>query len=372
MSLVLTMVLAATSLRVEAGGDLPCELGTRLAAALAEQKLEVDDRAEHRLIVVRVKDDVVVRLVDRAGIELGWRSLKPSAKDCAVVPKTVALLARTWLKTTPPATPSPPAGERAGVRGQLSEPEEKKRFEPRPVEPETPRVPEAARPITPQPLPLTPTLFPTRGEGAPVSIDAGDIDAGVIDAGVIDAGVIDAGVVDAGVIDAGTPGPPRSMSLSIAVAGGASLDLVRPVAQLTAFADWGFSGAWGATLDLGLDSNRTASDGAATLEVQSYWVGLAARRQLIWNLYATLGARLFLYNAIARNVTTPDTTLLFGGAAYAALDWRQPVLDTLFLLARIGGQLRFRGESLAIPGANADVYLHPWSFFAQAGVGLKL
>ena len=80
--MLLIVVAALPALRVEAAGELPCDLGARLPAAVSEQGLTVDDGAGHRLVIARAGPSVVVRLLDGAGRELGWRTLRPLVKDC--------------------------------------------------------------------------------------------------------------------------------------------------------------------------------------------------------------------------------------------------------------------------------------------------
>jgi hypothetical protein len=109
-----------------------------------------------------------------------------------------------------------------------------------------------------------------------------------------------------------------------------------------------------------------------TVDLQSYWAGLAVRRALVANLHATLGARLYVLNARAMNFTTPGNAVIPAGAAFLSVDWRQPLGDTLFLLAQLGGQARFSPEVLVVPGSTAVLVLPVWSFFANAGLGLKL
>ncbi len=169
------------------------------------------------------------------------------------------------------------------------------------------------------------------------------------------------------------PPAPRTLSVDLAVAGGVTLDLARPAAQATAVADVSLYERWAATLEAGFESNRsvTGASGGGTLDLQSYWVGLAGRVRLVSHLHAALGARLFFMSAQASGPTS-DSRLVLGGAVFTALDWRQPLGESLFLLARVGGQARFRAESVSIPGSDTALYLPPWSFFALGGLGLKL
>jgi len=353
---VLLMVLAALpALRIETTGELPCELGTRLEKAALEQKLVVDAGAAHRLVVADAGDLLLVHVLDAAGHELGGRTLRPAQKDCAVLPRTVVLLAGTWLAARFPEAPVEAARD-AGPPA------------PSPA-PKTVRPPRAAEPV------------PDAGEPPELAVDAGE-DAGVLAEAVVDAGPPDAGPPpDAGrpgatrrgePADAGSPSvaPPRTFTL--AVVGGAIFDLERPAGQVSAFADWGFFRALGALLELGLDSTRSASIPPGVITLQSYWLGIALRLAVIANLYASLGGRVFLMPVATIDFTFPASRTLWGGAFFASLDWRQPLIGPLFVIGRIGGQARIQAENIVVPGADGQLFLPVWSFFAHAGLGLKL
>ena len=435
------MLAALPTLRVEAPGELPCELGERLRPALVEQGLVVDGRAAHRLVVVRAGRDLVVRLLDGSGRELGWRTLKPTAGDCPVLPRTVGLLARAWLSARVPPASAADAGE-APTRAR-EELDRDAGAAPLSEAPRDAAVADAGGPAgalgsssgserdaglaARAPRGTAPTSSPRQGDarsepgdggarpprtaelrtepdaGAPASSTGGEagtptpraaggaaeaprttattgtrvraeVPASATelppDAGPPDAGPPDAGPPDAGPPDAGPP--PPSMTLTIAAAGGVSLDSARPAGQVTAFAEWGFREPWGLVLDLGFETPRQVTLPPGTVTLQSYWLGLAARRTLVRHLNATLGVRLFLLPASTAGFTLPASRLLVSGAVYAAVDWRQPVYGPLFLLARLGGQARFQAEEVVVPGVQGSLFLPEWSFFAQAGLGLKL
>ncbi len=343
------MLLAALpALRVETSGELPCELDTRLKAAALEQKLTLDDVAAHRLIVTSSGDALVVRLVDSAAQELGQRTLRPTQKDCAVLPRTVILLARTWLSARLPAA--------AAVE---------------PVDAGPPAV-EVPRRVTPPP-PRRPVEPVADAGSAPETVDAGIL---IIDAGTPQppprAEPPDAGParpIVTPTTDAGTPTP---RTVSLAVAGGISLDVERPVGQFSLFVDWAFFKALGATVELGLDTPRSVAVSPGAVTLQSYWGSLALRVAFFSRLHASLGARLFVMPAASVNVTTPSSLVLITGGFFASADWRQPLTEWLFVMARVGGLVLIRPEVLVVPGTNGALILPAWSFFAHAGVGLKL
>src|SRR4051812_35432962 len=82
-------------LRLEA--RLPCELETTLPAMLAQQQIPIG--GEDAAWIVSAERDgaaVVLRVINGQGAVRGLRRLAPEPADCAALPRTAALLVKTW------------------------------------------------------------------------------------------------------------------------------------------------------------------------------------------------------------------------------------------------------------------------------------
>jgi len=152
-----------------------CPDEARVAEGLA-RAAPAEVRAKYRWSVAVEGESMRVVLLDARGAVVRERVVPAPAK-CAERETVAVAVLGAWIVTAPVAVeplvekkkpevraPSPPAGERAGVRGESSAV-----VDVSPREPETPPIEPAPAPSPPPDIPLTPSLSPTRGEGAPAA-----------------------------------------------------------------------------------------------------------------------------------------------------------------------------------------------------------
>ncbi|MBS1152114.1 MAG: hypothetical protein H6Q89_3812, partial [Myxococcaceae bacterium] len=123
LSPVLAIALLASSepqaVRLQLEPGLRCELGGTIGRALTEQQVQVASAADASGWVVSMQREgeaVLLRLTNPEGVVRGARRLKPTDADCPALPRTVALLVKSWLQmrlsaavADPPAELSAPA-----------------------------------------------------------------------------------------------------------------------------------------------------------------------------------------------------------------------------------------------------------------------
>jgi hypothetical protein len=124
----------------------------------------------------------------------------------------------------------------------------------------------------------------------------------------------DAGVpVLSAALPASTPERRNRFTAALA-GGGASSFQDQAVVQGALAAEWGFLEDWGAGLEVGIETSRTATSGKGRIQASLAWVGVMAQRRLVSHLHLLAGARLWLIRASAQGFTVDGaaTFVTFG------------------------------------------------------------
>src|SRR5205809_546229 len=114
--LAVVLIAGAETPRVRLHVDpgCPCGLSSSASASLAAEGVSVapsDDGTAWVLLVRAEGQSVLVTLEDSQSQVRGARRLNPTAGDCPVVGRSVALLVKAWLAAR--LRPPGPAGQRA-------------------------------------------------------------------------------------------------------------------------------------------------------------------------------------------------------------------------------------------------------------------
>ncbi|MEW6432665.1 MAG: hypothetical protein AB1730_14270, partial [Myxococcota bacterium] len=165
---------------------------------------------------------------------------------------------------------------------------------------------------------------------------------------------------------------PTPLSIDLALLGGAALDGSALGVGTGALLVRGAVGRWGLTLDVGLESARTASrEGVTVLAAQqwlSFCLSVAFQPTESLRLDLALGLRAWRLAAIASGVDQPNegVSFLWGGAVGAGLAWR--LTGPFFLTARASATLRNAVLRLNVAPLDTILALNPWNVGLQGGL----
>lgn len=337
----LTAFLSVGAVKTTLGAKLPCQLETRLGPALTEQGV-TRDVDEVRL--QRQGADLHLQLRNETGALLGERTVRFSPADCAVLPRTLALLVRAWTQAALPRNAEKPVRAEvktaapAAIRAPPNGAPAPERSAPAPSPREEPL---GETPASEEPAHVAETPAPA-AEPPPIQSVA-------------------------------PPEPNQSthrFTFALALAGGAGSTFQEPpTGQGSLVAELGFLQNWGVALEAGIETARTGSIGAGRVHATVGWASVFARRRVISNLHLMVGARLWLLQANAEGFTVNETTTLVTPGFAAQAEWRQPVYQGLYLMLRPGVSARIRPESLSIEGVGTALKIPAWGFFIHGGAG---
>jgi hypothetical protein len=351
---VLPLALAALTLaapgevRLSVQAGAACELDRVLGHALEEHGVGVRDGATALLSVTATDGNVTLTLLDGRGVLRGQRQLPAGEDDCAVLPQSIALLARVWLDAVPVVVAAP----QPAPRPHREAPPRPAIIAVAPAPVLTPPQPPPDEPLTEDALsapPLPERLSPEATATPPPPVET-----------------------------VASPPPPQrrralhTFSLS-ANAGGAMAPADMPVAQFFANFDVGFYEPWGVAVDGGFETPRNIGG----LSSQLGWAGLSLRRAFFFfsdttGLYVSLGARLVRFHASLDLLQMISSTDLLSAAGVLQLEWRQVLVAGLFLSASVQAQARLRAEHFSANGTDLQFLVPPWGFALSGGVGWTL
>ncbi len=372
----------APAVRLQLEPNLRCELGDTIGSALTEQQVRVtaaSDGSTWGLAVQRDGDAVLLRMTNAQGLVRAVRRLTPTQADCPALPRSVALLVKSWLAmrltsteaaeaiVKPAATPSAPATVRptsspqiaSKAAGDSPSPSARSRASGRspvqsggasPVlsdEPAAPSTKLSEPSADPEPSAEQPFLAELRAPPAPEFF-----------------------IAQPGVRE---PRPRSSQSFSAMLAGGGALGIGdSPVAMGMLTVELGFLEPWAIAIDAGAQTERRQTNGAAAVSVSLRWATLSLRRAFladgIRGLHVSLGVQLAHLAARSDGFAVSKTLDLVVPTAAANVEWRQPISAGLFLLARLNIQARFQKQNFLID-SRVLVNVPEWGFGLTGGVG---
>ncbi len=392
IALVLLAVPDAEAVRLELEPGLQCELGSAIGGALTEQQVKLaaaSDASAWRLAVQREGEAVVLRMTNPRGVVRATRRLIPSQADCAALPRSVALLVKSWLAMRLIATEPPEL-----AAGRPTRPREDVRPEPGvaagPVTSGEPLRADASRPVSGEKIPVGSRKAQRLEAGLAMSVAAvpGATPLETHSAEPTAAPPVPEPPSPPLPVELVAPAapdffisrpvarPPRSpsgRSLSAILAGGGALGVGDgPVALGTATLEWGFFEPWAVAIDAGVETERRQTEGTGAVSVSLRWATLSLRRAFFADgmrgLHVSLGIQLAHLAARADGFAVNSTQNLFLPAAAANVEWRQPITAELFFVARFNVQARFQKQNFLID-SRVLVNVPEWSFGLAGGVG---
>jgi hypothetical protein len=332
----------ALRLRLEPG--LRCGLETTLPGALAQQQVRLSAEHAWTLSVRNESEGLLLQLTNEDGVLRGERRLMPSSSDCPVLPRTAALLVRSWLTSQLAA----PVAEIPKLAAMPSPRLLRGGFGP------------LKKPVEPQPAELPPIAPPlVAAEVAPVEPEAAEPESEPADFFFALQGHL-------------KPRSTRSLSV-IATGGGAVALSDTPVGFGRLAVEWGIAEPWGIELDAGAQTSRTNAGGMATALLQ--WAALGARRGFFTHgldgLHVGLAVQAIRMSASSFGFSSTKQADVFLPGVEASLDWRVTSNGGLFVIARIAAQAR-QPQQFLVNGIGKPVLEIPWwGVGAEVGVGFN-
>ncbi|MFO0593944.1 MAG: hypothetical protein U0228_01535 [Myxococcaceae bacterium] len=360
------VVHATLALAVEVGPGVPCELATSLPRAIADQKLPPLDGS----LKLQARSDagqLTVRLVDGDRV-WGERTLKPSAIDCAVLPKTIGLLVRSWtaqrLGAQRPAPAPEPVAPPPVVVSSPKLPERRAVTRKTPRAAPTPTTPEPTLPVeTPPVVAVTEPPAPAEPVAAPAVVSAPPAEQ-PRDVAPSPPAVVSEPKADARV---------GWSKVALAVHGGAAW---APSDQLVGtgllLVHWQPT-AFGVVIEAAAQSERLGLVAPGTVSASVQWLGLLAAWtfQVLEHstLIAAAGLHLTRLSARSEGYVRNATAELLSTGALASAEWRQRLFSGVFASARVEAQLRIRPESFSVAGVGEVLRVPSLGFLAGLGLG---
>ncbi len=380
---------------------LPCFSGTRVQQALEARLGTV---AAAHVDVARQNEMLSVTL-RRAGFALMTRDIAFRPDECRELEQTVTLLVLSWwnsaVAAVPPqlrtaivassAEPSPspaPPKDSARVRPAPTAKAETAAREtaapgsapdvaaaetpvPQPVQPERADAAEPA--VAPAPPPIPVRVAETESASPPPLAAAAPPAASTPPAPRVAAESPTVVQISAAATEV-SPSPRRWM-LSADLRGLGTFDGSAVAGGLFTI-DGGLANGLGASLDIGIESQRATPLSSGEIDVWLSYLTLLARYRLEvgtgrWAFLFALGARGYRIAASAQGFANLQPAVLFTAAGVASVGAQLQLWRGLFAILTIEGFLRLRTEQLEIQGVNAEVTLGQTGGTATLGLGWR-
>jgi hypothetical protein len=139
--------------------------------------------------------------------------------------------------------------------------------------------------------------------------------------------------------------------------------------------DLGQRRGFGAWLDGGVASPRTAALGPGTVTARAFFASALARyavRGERLSLHGGLGVRLFFLAAASAGFTSDASATVVSPAVCAQLEGRLSLWRGLFATAQLALTARLREERLSVPGLGTGLAVTPWGLALGLGLGFEV